>query len=126
MQGNIKYVYVAYTVGALVLWMTLSRLLSSIAYLSGVSDPALLGSQFPLSSAIAFLVSVGGLIYVARNAKITQFGIDVVVELRKVTWPEWPETQRSTIVVIVTSLLIAFMLGFFDFVWAELTGLIYS
>ena len=36
------------------------------------------------------------------------------------------DTQTATVVVIVTTLIIAAILGVFDLVWAKLTGLIYS
>lgn len=126
MQGTQKYVWVAYLVLTWVVWETLARLLGGAAYFAGVSDPALIGSQFPLTRAIALLVSLGGLAFAIKNPRAFEFSNDVVGELKKVTWPDRQQTQRSTVVVIVTTLIIAFILGFFDFVWAELTGLIYS
>ncbi|NJK89051.1 MAG: preprotein translocase subunit SecE [Myxococcales bacterium] len=107
-------------------WKTLSLLLGGIAYFSGVSDPAIIGSQFPLSALIAFVLSAVAVVVAVRHPRAYEFSNDVVSELNKVTWPERAETQRSTVVVIVTTLIISFLLGVFDFVWAELTGLIYS
>jgi preprotein translocase subunit SecE len=51
---------------------------------------------------------------------------DVVLELSKVTWPTRKETYASTIVVIVTSLIAAAVVGAFDFVWSYFTDLLYK
>ncbi|MFN9906757.1 MAG: preprotein translocase subunit SecE [bacterium] len=37
------------------------------------------------------------------------------------TWPSREETVRSTIVVVVFSVVLAGALGFYDYVWAGLT-----
>lgn len=126
MQGTQKYVWVTYMLLALVVWKTFSLALGGIAYFAGLSDPALLGSQFTLTTLIGFVIALGGLVYGVKNPRAWEFSNDVVTELNKVTWPEKQQMQRSTVVVIVTTLIIAFILGLFDFVWGELTGLIYS
>jgi len=125
-QGTQKYVWVAYLLLALVVWKTFSLTLGGIAYFAGLSDPALLGSQFTLTTLIGFVIAVGAVVYAVKSARAWEFSNDVVNELKKVTWPEKQQLQRSTVVVIVTTLVIAFILGLFDFVWGELTGLIYS
>ena len=48
------------------------------------------------------------------------------VELSKVTWPKWDETRTSTVVVVITTIIIAGILGLFDFVWAKVTAWIYN
>lgn len=126
MQGTQKYVWVAYMLLALVVWKTLSLSLGGIAYFAGLSDPALLGSQFTLTTLIGLVIAIGGIVYAVKNPRAWEFSNDVVNELKKVTWPEKQQMQRSTVVVIITTLIIAFILGLFDFVWGELTGLIYS
>ena len=55
-----------------------------------------------------------------------QFVREVRQELSKVTWPSWNETKLATIVVIVTTLIIALVLGVLDLVWGALSSLIYS
>ena len=51
---------------------------------------------------------------------------EIVGELAKVTWPSREETQVSTIVVIVTSIIAAIIVGSFDAVWSTITDLIYK
>lgn len=126
MHGTQKYVWVAYLVVGWVLWETVARLLGGIAFFAGISDPPLIGSQFPVSRLVGLLIAIGAFVFAAKNPRAWEFSNDVVNELKKVTWPERRELQRSTVVVIITTLIIAFILGLFDFAWAELTGLIYS
>jgi len=46
--------------------------------------------------------------------KAKQFVADVVVEMKKVSWPTVPELRGSTTVVIVTVILVAIFIGFVD------------
>jgi preprotein translocase subunit SecE len=48
--------------------------------------------------------------------KILGFFIDVVKEMKKVTWPKKDDLRDSTMIVLVVCLIIAF------FVWAVDTG----
>ncbi len=47
--------------------------------------------------------------------KIVQFLREVKVEIKKVTWPTRKETLASTAVVLITTFIIAFFLGFVDY-----------
>ena len=46
--------------------------------------------------------------------KAKQFATDVVVEMKKVSWPSVAELRGSTLVVIVTVVIIAIFIGFVD------------
>jgi preprotein translocase subunit SecE len=48
--------------------------------------------------------------------RIKQFFKEVITELKKVTWPSRSEVFGSTLVVIVVTLLIAVIVGIFDFI----------
>jgi preprotein translocase SecE subunit len=61
-----------------------------------------------------------------RNPKVSRISHEVVGELAKVSWPSRKETQVSTIVVIVTSLIAAVIVGAFDAAWSAITDLIYK
>jgi preprotein translocase SecE subunit len=75
---------------------------------------------------LAAIVGLGGAIALYRNERIHTLVTDVVVELAKVTWPTRQETYVSTVVVIVTSLIAAAVVGAFDFVWSFFTDLLYK
>ena len=61
-----------------------------------------------------------------RAPKVVKAANEVVGELAKVSWPSRKETQVSTIVVIVTSLIAAIIVGSLDAAWSKLTDLIYK
>ena len=48
--------------------------------------------------------------------------VETKIELRKVSWPTQRETVRYVIMVIVFSLIVAAILGLFDFFFLELVG----
>jgi preprotein translocase subunit SecE len=47
-------------------------------------------------------------------AKGRQFVADVVVEMKKVSWPSWNELKGSTTVVIVTVIILSIFIGVVD------------
>jgi preprotein translocase SecE subunit len=49
-----------------------------------------------------------------RLLRVPQWLQDIISELRKVTWPTWPETRYLTFVVIVVSLSVGLVLGLID------------
>ncbi|MFA5013258.1 MAG: preprotein translocase subunit SecE [Candidatus Paceibacterota bacterium] len=49
--------------------------------------------------------------------KIANFFGDVGSEIKKITWPTRQEAIKYTITVVVISLVTAFILGLFDFVF---------
>ncbi len=51
---------------------------------------------------------------------------ETIGELRKVSWPTLPEARRLTIIVIVVMLSTAAVLGFLDFLFSRLVGLLLS
>jgi preprotein translocase subunit SecE len=67
----------------------------------------------------AFAVTGAALIYLLRNPVAQEFANDVMVELRKVTWPGGKEVRQSTVVVIVTVVIVSLILGAFDLLWAN-------
>jgi preprotein translocase subunit SecE len=79
-----------------------------------------------LITALAAMISIGATISLYRNERVHDLVTDVVIELAKVTWPTRRETYASTIVVIVTSLIAAGVVGAFDFVWSFFTDLLYK
>ena len=84
-------------------------------------DPMILG-PFRLSLFIAILLFVVCFLILSKTQKIVDFTDQSWTELRTVTWPEREETIRSTVVVIATTLFIAFMLGLYDFVWTKVAS----
>ena len=51
---------------------------------------------------------------------------ETIGELHKVSWPTTHEALRLTRIVIIVMVIMSFLLGFFDFVFAKLIGIIYA
>ena len=59
--------------------------------------------------------------------KITTYVKESYKELvEKVTWPNWPQLQQSTIIVLVATLLITFVVGVMDIASSSVLKLVYS
>jgi preprotein translocase subunit SecE len=116
----------SYLAAAILLWATLAKLLAGLAYVVNVPDPPLLGSNFTMANLLGLFVATGATVFALKNERIHDFSTEVVVELRKVTWPSRKETRTATIVVIIATIIVSLILGFFDLIWAKMTGLIYN
>lgn len=89
-------------------------------------DIQLIGQEFVLSDLLGIMTAIFGAAALKRNEKVNTLAHEIANELSKVTWPTWPETRSSTVVVIIVTLICALGFAFFDFIWSNLTGLIYS
>ncbi|GAC1346769.1 MAG: hypothetical protein NVSMB23_24970 [Myxococcales bacterium] len=56
-----------------------------------------------------------------RAPRPRDVSLEIVGELRKVSWPSAAETRAATVAVIVASLIAACLLGLFDVLWQFLT-----
>ncbi|MEY4576695.1 MAG: hypothetical protein RL701_1398 [Pseudomonadota bacterium] len=77
-------------------------------------------------TAVAAIASISGTVALYRNERAHTLVSDVVSELSKVTWPTRKETYASTIVVIVTSLIAAGVVGGLDYVFSLITDYLYK
>ena len=125
MQGVQRYVVFAYLTMGVLLWGTLAKLLSALAYAINAPDLQLLGSNFTVTTAVSLAIAFATAYVAFKNERVYGFSAEVVAELKKVTWPDKTETQSATIVVIITTLIIAAILGVFDSVWNAATSIIY-
>jgi preprotein translocase subunit SecE len=109
-----------YLVGSVIMFFLLQWTIDWLAPYAGLS----LGE-----STIAFAAAIGALaigIVMYRNDKYYHLANEVASELKKVTWPTAKEVRAATIVVIVMAIISAAVLGLFDFVWSNLTELVYG
>ena len=87
-------------------------------YLSGIFENKIV--SFLTGS---FLFVLLFFIYIKTNKYIRQCFYDL---LNKVTWPTWKELQNSSVVVAVTSLIIAGIIYLMDSVFSSALDLYYS
>jgi preprotein translocase subunit SecE len=82
-------------------------------------------SEFIITVASAVIaLGMGGYMY--KHERAYTLANEIAAELKKVAWPGAKEVRQATIVVIVMTLISASILGFFDFVWANITDRIYG
>jgi len=121
-----KYVRLSYVIVGLLVWVMLAAFLAqTIAWISPNLDKPLLGAKFAISDLMGLLAGVGVAVFLWFSDVVNKFGMEVAGELRNVTWPTWPETRVSTIVVVVTTVVVSLILGLFDMVIGALTHVIY-
>ena len=80
-----------------------------------------LWNDWTWSSFIGLGVSAAAAVYIWITPRTRDVAIDIVAELRKVSWPSLPETRAATVAVIVASLIAAALLGLFDVLWQFVT-----
>ena len=78
----------------------------------------------PISLVFALAVGALSTYLLAKDSERHEYYLASVTELRKVTWPNFPDTRRMTIVVCVVVGIFAAILAAFDLIWAELLGII--
>jgi preprotein translocase SecE subunit len=79
-----------------------------------------------LLQGVAAAIALGAGIALYRNERVYSLASEVATELKKVTWPTRKETQAATLVVIVTVIVAAILLGSFDMIWSWVTDRIYG
>jgi len=79
-----------------------------------------------LVTLIAAASSVAVAIALYRQPRVSRTTHDIVAELAKVSWPTRKETQASTLVVIIASIVAAMIVGGLDALWSALTDFIYK
>lgn len=54
------------------------------------------------------------------------FTYEVVDELKKVTWPDWPQLQNSTIVILIFCVIVSAIIALMDWAARGALGVIMS
>jgi preprotein translocase SecE subunit len=104
---------------SLCLWLVLRDLVSWGFITFGVANP-LLGGSLSLSAVVGALLTIVTAIVLWRLPQVFDFCMETVQETRKVVWPTSKETRDHTVIVVITSTIIATMLWGFDLVFKRL------
>lgn len=105
-------------------FVILDKALEWLWTLDALPRVAIIGNAVTLPTVIAAAVTVGLIIYMYRRKDAYSYLSEVVIELKKVTWPSWNETKRSTLIVIVFTLLLSVFLWGSDQIWSFLTDML--
>jgi preprotein translocase subunit SecE len=125
---NVKrYVNLGFVVGGLLAWAVFTPFCAwAIEMVYPIWDKPLMGVEFRVSNLLGLVGALGLTTWAWTHDEIYTQAIEIGNELSKVTWPNWTDTKKATIVVVITTLIIAAILGTFDFVWSKVTELIYK
>lgn len=122
-----RYVNISYGVLGLIVWIVFSKFFAfALGLISVDLDKWLLGENFTVSTACGLAVGIGSIILCRMHPAINTMAYEIANELKKVTWPNWQDTKVATIVVLITTAIIAVILGLFDLVWGWVTNYIYK
>ncbi len=127
MNPNRRWVAMAYFSFGLLLWVLVDKFLSWTMAIVGLDqyNYEMAGERFTLTTLIGLLLAGTSVIMAWRSPRLSTLSNEVVVELKKVTWPTAQETRGATVVVIITVFIMAIFLGLFDFLWSSFLDLLY-
>ncbi len=75
--------------------------------------------------AVLFGAGAYGIFWLLNQEKAADLLIETETEMKKVTWPSWPEAMNSSIVVILAVVVVAVYLAGVDFVLNQLFNVIF-
>ena len=114
-------VAISFIATGLLLWVVLDKGLSAMWALAGWINSPVIGAGFTTTSLAGFVIALAATLICWRHRTINGLSREVVQELQKVSWPNWLETRASTVVVIIFSIILATILGAFDYVFAAIS-----
>ena len=120
-----RIVAIFFFFAAIVVGIFLERVLAIAFSYARVSDVAVFGDDWTLTTVIGYAVAAIAAVVAWRTPRVHAVSLQVAQELERVTWPSWRETRASTVAVIVFTFVAAAILGVFDLVWARLSSLVY-
>jgi len=127
MGSNRRWVALAFLGFGVLFWVLVTKFVATIMQWVGLEeyDFNLIGEKFTLTTLVGFIVAFVTTLYCYRHPRLSALSNEVVVELKKVTWPNAQETRGATVVVIITVFIMAVFLGLFDLFWSNLMDFLY-
>lgn len=119
-QGPNKPVHLVYLCGGLLLFYLLKW---TTEWVWGYFTRA--PSELYVTVFAAVVALVTGIV-TYRHERVYGLVNEVCAELKKVSWPTGKEVKAATVVVIIMTIISALILGFFDFMWSNITQVIYG
>lgn len=119
MNANKKYLDLGLGAIALIVWLMFRQLL--LFGWDVLRLPVYENLPVGIPDVLAFLIAIAVFVILKRNARVSEFGLEVISELSKVTWPTRKETVVSTGVIIVMVGIAAVLMFMIDTLWGTLT-----
>ncbi len=122
---NQRLVGITYAAFGLVIALFVGHLVGSFG-ISALNQPILGQQDWLWSDAIGAVIGIAAVIVAWRTPKFYEQSLEIAAELRRVTWPTFPETRASTIAVIIATSVAGIILGLFDAMWQAFSNRIYT
>lgn len=90
---------------------------------AGIANPKFAGS-IDATVLIGSLLAIVTSVVLWKRKEVYDFCFETIDETRKVVWPNKKETRDNTVIVVITSVIMSLILGFFDLIWAKLSNFI--
>ena len=120
-----RYVNLAYALAFILAVITFNKAVEAIwEGIERLPEVGLVGSTITLTDAIAVVLAAALTFYLYRREDYRTYVSEVMLELKKVTWPNWEETKRGTLVVILFTIVLSAFLWGSDQLWRYLTDLL--
>lgn len=127
MGSNRRWVAMFFLGFGFLFWILVTKILATIMEWVGIEefDYQLIGERFTLTTLVGLVIAFIVTLVSFRNPRLSELSNEVVVEMKKVTWPNSQETRGATVVVIITVFIMAAFLGVFDLFWSNLMDFLY-
>ena len=87
-------------------------------------DVSIVGNTITATTVLALALAVGLMTYLYKRDDYRSYVAEVVIELKKVSWPSFDETKRSTLIVGLFTVVVSLYLFGMDTIWRFLTDLL--
>ena len=124
-KDDITWLNICYVACTLVFIYVAWKALQSVGIFTGWSDDY---SRWFATVAGSLSVAVGifAIYYVRNKQENHEYYLASIGELRKVSWPTWPDTKRMTVIVVIVVGIFSAILAVFDLGFAWLLNKIIS
>ena len=120
-----RYVNLAYALFFMVCIVTFYKAVDAIWERFELPNFQIAGDQLTLVTLVAVAVSAALTFYCYKiREDYLAYVTEVVLELKKVTWPTWEETKRATLVVIIFTIVVSGFIFLADQFWNYATDLL--
>lgn len=120
-----RYVNLTYALGFILAVLTFNKAIAAIwEAFERLPNVGLVGNTITLTDAIGVVLAAILMAYLYKREDYRTYVSEVVLELKKVTWPSWDETKRGTLVVIIFTVVLSAFLWGPDQFWKYLTDLL--
>lgn len=126
MQDTRRFVSITYILGAVLIAWFFVRVLGSVLELAAPGTDRALFAGIQLSVLGGAAIGLGLSAWLWKNASVHAWVTDVCDQLLKVTWPTGEETRKSTITVIIFSVILGCVLAVMDLAGREAIDLVFK